>query len=204
MSPSGAVGSNLRAVTRRAVQAQIAAQAMRLFSERGFDETTVDQIAAAAGISSRSFFRYFPTKEDVVVGDQAEHGAALRAALQARPSIEPPWVAIRHALGTLVDEIRADPVFALRASAVLLTTASLRARHLEKQLLWTELLVPEIVARLADDTPRADLRARAIVSAALICLDVALNQWIDSGGADDIGALLDAAVDAVTGQPVER
>jgi AcrR family transcriptional regulator len=66
--------SGLREITRRAVRAQIADTAMALFVAHGFEQTTVDQIAAAVGISTRSVFRYFATKEDMVVGHLNEIG----------------------------------------------------------------------------------------------------------------------------------
>ena len=77
-------------MTRRAVRTQIAEAAMALFVAEGFDETTVDQIASAVGISSRSVFRYFATKEDMVVGHLDEIGERLAAALEARPRDESP------------------------------------------------------------------------------------------------------------------
>src|SRR3712207_3620346 len=82
----GEVGpAGLRERTRRTVQAEIAAAAMRLFLDRGFEATTMEQIAAEVGISRRSLFRYFGTKEDIVLGDHAEQGRVVREALEARP-----------------------------------------------------------------------------------------------------------------------
>ena len=71
--------------SRQAAYAEITAVAMRLFLEQGFEQTTIDQIAATAGISRRSFFRYFGTKEDVVLGDLARDGERVREALAAVP-----------------------------------------------------------------------------------------------------------------------
>ena len=74
----------LRERTRRAVHREIAEAGMALFLDQGFEETTVDQIAEAAGISRRSFFRYFATKEDVVLGDMIEQldGSGISAAME--------------------------------------------------------------------------------------------------------------------------
>jgi AcrR family transcriptional regulator len=191
-------GATLRERTRRAVQAEIASQAMSLFTVHGFEATTIDQIAAAAGISTRSFFRYFDTKEDVVIGDPLPAGRALQAALEARPAAEAPWVALRQAFDALIELIHADPARALRTSTIMLTTYSLRARHLEKQLLWERLLVPNVSERLGPDTDSRNLRAHAIVSSALACLDVALVEWALHEGTEPIENLLDTAISAVS------
>lgn len=170
---------------------------MALFRERGFDATTVDQIAAAAGISRRSFFRYFETKEDVVLGDLAALGERVRVALQARPPAESAWEALRAALSTLRDPDQ-SPTTVLAVAQMYHDAPSLRARHLEKHLHWQGLLAPEVEKRLgstSSDGP--DPRARAVVAAALACLDTAVETWRESGGRADLEELFDQAVAAV-------
>ena len=200
MDVSDAGSSGLRERTRRAVRAEIGATAMRLFLENGFEATTMDQIANEAGISRRSLFRYFGTKEDIVLGNLVEAGMAVRDALEARPAGEPPWEALRAAFESLVLDPEYSPERNLKLSKMLYETPSLRAGHLEKQLRWQELLVPNIQMRLgvtADDAP--DPRAQAIVACALTCLNVASEIWTRSNGEEDPIRLFDQAISAVRG-----
>ncbi|NYI05330.1 TetR family transcriptional regulator [Allostreptomyces psammosilenae] len=97
-SGGGAGGGGLRERTRRAVRAELAELALGMFLERGFDETTVDDIARAAGLSKRSFFRYFPTKEDAVLGEVDDLGQQVVDDLRARPADEDPWESLRIVL----------------------------------------------------------------------------------------------------------
>ena len=192
--------SGLRERTRRAVRAEIGGAAMRLFLEQGFDATTMEQIANEAGISRRSLFRYFGTKEDIVLGNLVEAGMAVRDALEARPPSEPPWEALRAALESLTLDPGYSPERTLRISKMLYGTPSLRAGHLEKQLRWQELLVPNIRMRLgAAGDYETDPRAQAIVACALTCLDVASEIWTRRDGEEDFGQLYDRAVAAVRG-----
>ena len=156
------------------------------------------RIAQEAGISRRSLFRYFGTKEDIVLGNLVEAGISVRDALEARPADEPPWEALRAAFESLMLDPKYSPERNLKLSKMLYETPSLRAGHLEKQLRWQELLVPNIQARLgvaADDAP--DPRAQAIVACALTCLDVANEAWTRSEGEEDPVKLFDQAVAAV-------
>ncbi|MGW8529568.1 MULTISPECIES: TetR family transcriptional regulator [Nocardiopsidaceae] len=193
----------LRERTRRAVHREIAEAGMRLFLERGFEETTIDQIAEAAGISRRSFFRYFGTKEDVVLGDLVDRGRRVRDALVERPPEEEPWEAVRASLLSLRTVQPVDTDRELRIGQMLHRTPSLRARHMEKQLAWKELLVPELARRLrgADDPDgtAAEHRSAAIVATALACLDVASETWLRLDGAVPLEQLWDEAVSAVRG-----
>ena len=93
----------LRQRNRERTADEIATAAFSLFAERGFAVTTVEQIAAAAGVSTRTFFRYFPTKEDVVFGDHAAAVARLRAALAEAEPGEPPLRRVRRAVLTIQD-----------------------------------------------------------------------------------------------------
>ena len=193
------MGLSLRERTRRAVQVEIATQALALFTEQGFDSTTVGEIAAAAGISERSFYRYFATKEDVVIGDPVPYGVILQAALDSCPTDVAPWDALRSAFGRLLEAVHADPVSSLQASALMLSTPALRARHLEKQTLWETMLVPNIMDRLNDTQRERSLQAHAVVSAALSCLDAALNAWAQTDATQSVEDLLDTAIAAVRG-----
>ncbi|MFD3685532.1 TetR family transcriptional regulator [Nocardiopsis sp. NPDC058631] len=191
----------LRERTRRAVHREIAAAGMALFLEQGFEETAIEQIAEAAGISRRSFFRYFPTKEDVVLGDMIDRGHRVSAALAARPAGEEPWAAVRAALLALREEGPFDPAVDLRIARMMHQAPSLRARHLEKHLAWQELLVPELARRLRHthgfDEVTAEHRAAAIVATALTCLDVATATWMRLDGEVPLEGLWDEAVAAV-------
>src|SRR5207247_3413148 len=79
----------VRERTRRAVRSELAQLAADLFVEKGYDETTIDDLAAAAGMSKRTFFRYFASKEELVVGKYEILGEQLAEDLAARPAGEP-------------------------------------------------------------------------------------------------------------------
>ncbi|MFY1636889.1 TetR/AcrR family transcriptional regulator [Solwaraspora sp. WMMB335] len=189
----------LRERTRRAVRAEIAGTAMRLFLDRGYEATTMDEIARRVGISRRSLFHYFGSKEDIVLGDHAERGEIVRAALESRPAEEDPWTAIRASLKALIDTLPYSSEEFLRISRLLKQSPALRARHVEKNQQWIDLLVPCLTARLAGTSPDpfVELRAGAIIAAAISCLDVASETWVSSDGRLDMEMLYDEAVAAV-------
>jgi AcrR family transcriptional regulator len=180
------------------VHEEIATIAMGLFLERGFEATTIDEIAAAAGISRRSFFRYFGTKEDVVLGHLAADGTVLRTALEQRPADEDAWTALLRAfLGLERTSVPRDQL--LKISAMMYGTPSLRARSAEKHRQWQEELLPDVRRRLAssDDGPHPDVRARAVVAAAIACMDAAGEAWTHANGESPLGEFLIAAFTAV-------
>jgi AcrR family transcriptional regulator len=191
----------LREVTRRAIRAEIARKATDLFLEQGFDETTIDQIAAAVGTSVRSVFRYFPTKEDMVLGDMLEQGRVLSDALAARPADEAPWEALRRAFDECLMTKRADNERALARATMLATTPSLRAACLHKRDQWIDLLYPHVLTRVDGARSSRELRARAIVSAAVACLNTATDAWTQSAGRKALDVLLNLAFDAVASGP---
>ncbi|MET7488734.1 helix-turn-helix domain-containing protein [Streptomyces sp. NPDC005538] len=189
---------SLRERQRATVRAEITTAAMELFLADGFEATTVDQIAEAAGVSRSSFFRHFPAKEDVVLESIADAGERIREALHARPAQESVWEALGHAVALPLRGFVDDPERSLRANAMLTHTPSLRARRIEKQLLWQELLVPEVRSRLSHRAGTApDARARALVTAALGCADAAIHEWVRAEGDADILGLYSDALGAV-------
>ncbi|MGW7658490.1 TetR/AcrR family transcriptional regulator, partial [Streptomyces tendae] len=76
--------------------------ALDLFLENGYEQTTIDDICAVAGISRSTFFRSFPSKEDVFVSTTSAAPEELLDALRQRPDDETPWTALRHAMDPLI------------------------------------------------------------------------------------------------------
>ncbi len=170
------------------MRTRISQVAIDLFDEHGFEAVTVEQVAAAAGISARSFHRYFPAKEDAVIGDLAPWGEFVRDAFAARPVDEPVWASLQASFEALVEHPNRDEQRGKRTMRVLASTASLRARNLEKHLLWARMLTPVVQDRLAGD--HQELRAQTLVQAALACFEVAMNAWAESDRSPDATDLL--------------
>lgn len=194
---SAAPQPSLREKTRAAVRAQIASAALDLFAEHGFDQVTVEQIAAAAGISTRSFNRYFPTKEDAALGDTEPWGILVRDTLQSRPADESVWDSLRLAFSALLALSDMSGERQKRGMRVLNSTPSLRARNLEKHLNWASMLTPILARRLGGTD--ADLRAYAVVQSGIACFEAALNAWAIEGETRTPDELLALSFDAVSG-----
>ena len=189
--------SDLRELGRSAIRTEIAQRAIVLLDEQGFDQTTVDDISTAVGISPRSFFRYFPTKEDLVIGDLMPMGRLVEQALLDRPEDESPWVALRAALVPLVLTAEKDPEDVLRNTRVALSTAGLRAKTIERHTAWAALLAPIIAQRLPNSSRHTAMAADALSQSALACLYVATVTWSSSDRSESYANLLDAAFSAV-------
>jgi AcrR family transcriptional regulator len=191
---------DLRERTRRAVRAELTDVALDLFLRQGFEATTMEEIAAAAGTSRRSLFRYFASKEAIIFDNLQELGEQLADALAERPRAEDPWTSLRRAFELVITYNERDPERTLAFYSMLEETAVLKARHYEQLMRWQELLVPELAARLGEVEGEEDGYgpcAPAFVGAALACLDAANNAWRRSRGRADVVKLLDEAMRAV-------
>jgi AcrR family transcriptional regulator len=197
--------TSLRERTRRAVSAEITAAAIDLFAAQGFEATTIDQIASAAGLSRRSFFRYFSTKEEVILQSLDATGLQLAETLVRRPANEQAWTALRRSFNILVERIDADPDRSAVVLHMMLASPALHGAHLAKQAKWQQLLADALLARTHPDPEEADtstrLRASALAGSALACLEAAQIAWIEgreereSQPADDALGRLSPAVD---------
>jgi AcrR family transcriptional regulator len=180
------------------MKAEVSSMAFDLFADAGYEATTVESICAVAGISRSTFFRYFSSKDDALLGDTGEAGIQLAAALEARPDSETPWRALRNAMEPLIAHYANDPERALRLARLISTTPSLAAWHQEKNARWHQLLRPEISRRLsldADDS--SDPRPAALIASALGCVDAAIFAWVASGEGSRLGEMLDRAMGSV-------
>ncbi|WP_167736196.1 TetR family transcriptional regulator [Nocardioides sp. 503] len=187
----------LRDHARGAVRDEVMRCAWLLFLEHGFEGTTVDQIAEAAGMSRRTFFRYFAGKEQLVLERLVESGRSIADELAARPASESAWSALRAAFQAVVVLQEQHPDQARPLMVMLRTEPALRGSVLERRRRWHELLTPLVTARL----PRgrgaaADVRAAAVTGSALACLEAAQDAWTDHPGTS-LPRLLDQAMAAV-------
>ncbi|MFD7874600.1 TetR family transcriptional regulator [Streptomyces sp. NPDC059766] len=183
--------TGLRMKTRQAVTEALADTALELFDTAGFDQVTVADIVAAAGISQRSFFRYFNNKEDVVFGDRIPTAEEVRDELLRHLGASPAWDALRATFRAAAQQMDSDSGHWKRATRVICRTPGLRARYLEKHLAWTEALVPEIASRIDPGRPQAELKAQTMLNTALGCFDVALMRWSDDAADRSLAALVD-------------
>lgn len=185
---------DLRERTRQAVRAQLMDVAWELFVQQGYDATTVDEIAAAVGMSQRSFFRYFASKEDVVLVKFEKVGALLADELAGRPAGEDAWTALRRSFDVIVDATERDPRHGLVLLRITGQSPALRAGRVEQQKQWQDLLSPLVAERMALSPVDHDPRPAALTAAALACLNVANVVWLESDGTESLRRLVDDAM----------
>lgn len=156
-----------KAKTRSAIQQH----AMRLFKEQGYDATTVEQIADAAEISKSTFFRYFPTKEDVVLRDDFDQ--VFLEALRAQPDGLSPLEAVRRATRSVFSELGDELAKALERDQLIRSVPELRAHMLDEFVQTIRLFAVAVAERYGrrSDEPAVRAFAGAIVG-------VILSIWI--------------------------
>ena len=168
------------------VRGELATAAWDLFGKKGYEATTVAEIAAAAGVSRRTFFRYYASKEDVLTETSDELAEEMLAAVAERPPDEPPLVAIQRALvpvleGRLVLTDRSRTIIRL-----LRESRTLRRAMLERHALMEERLAAQLADRLGTD-PARDSTPALLAFVARAMMDTAFNVWYDQGREDVAG-----------------
>lgn len=184
--------SGLRDRKRAATRAAIQRHGLRLIGEQGYDSTTCEQIAAAADVSPATFFRYFPKKEDVVLGDV--YDLLIANAVRGRPARESPLTAVRRALSQVLGALPAGEMESVRRrTALILSVPALRARSHEQQ----EELVRHLSAVFSErgEGKVTDLEVQIAAWVCASALAVAVERWaVDSS---DLATQIDQALRAV-------
>ncbi|MFH8616629.1 TetR family transcriptional regulator [Streptomyces sp. NPDC017979] len=174
----------------------LAKAAFELFMERGFERTTVDEIVARAGVGRRSFFRYFPSKEDVVFPDHEGCLAEMTRYLEASTAdgaSEDPVDTVCDAARIVMRMYAAKPDFSVQRYRLTREVPGLRTYELSVVRRYERTLANHLRAHCADDADGA-LRAEVIASAVVAAHNNALRSWLRSGGVGDAEA---AAVHAL-------
>ena len=176
--------------TRRAIRAA----AFRRFAEQGYEATTVDQIAADADVSPSTFFRYFPTKEDLVISD--DYDPLLESALRARPVDEPLVESIRHAMIEPLREIVAvDHDNMVMRMRILIDNPVVNARNQAELHRTRDVLLSVFCERSGRSPEEFELRVQ--IAAFLAATMETILYWAERDGHDDIVTLLEQALEAV-------
>jgi len=174
---------------RQLVRQEIARAAWLLFAQRGYEDTTVEAIARAAGVSRRSFFRYFSSKEDVVVGTSDALAEDVLAAFARRPKREPPLLAIERALRPAIETRLADAAESRAIISLLRESRTLRRALLERHARLEERLAVLIAVRTGADL-RRDPTPALLAFLARALIDTAFNVWYDQRP-PSVGAMID-------------
>jgi AcrR family transcriptional regulator len=174
---SDAAAPGLRARKRQQTRERLTRAAMALFLERGFEATTLDDIAAAADVSRRSFFHYFASKEDVVFTWQEELSAALVAAVAARPATESMLTAAENAISAMVRQVDANEAIAM--SCLKRDNPALRARDQVKYEKLERALADALGKRAGVKAER--VQARLVAMIATGAMRVGEEIWTSEG-----------------------
>jgi AcrR family transcriptional regulator len=184
----------LRSRKKAKTRIMIEDAALRLFAEQGYEATTVEQITATIDISTTTFFRYFPTKADVVLCQQDVHLPMLREAILSRPpeenELDVLWYAIRF---VWVPNI--DPEHTLRAASAVAGSASLRGLLNDVNRGWLDAVIAMLAERRGLAVP--DLRAAMSARIALGAFNEAVRTWTRIRNDEPIGRIIEEAFDTV-------
>lgn len=197
----------LRAQRRAETQRTIQAHAVRLFTERGYDATTVTDIADTAGVSPMTVYRHFPTKEDLVLVDQHGRLVAERIAASsaAQPLVRRIGSALIDAATTLTggghgDDLTANKQFLLARLRLMISTPALRAKHLDNHYALQQAIVDALGNDATD--PDTAFHTQAAASACLAAMHTALVRWAEDDGRTELPELIAKALAAAFGDDI--
>jgi AcrR family transcriptional regulator len=182
----------LRELKKQRTYEELQRVALTLFAARGFDHVTIEDICSEAEVSKTTFYRYFDSKEDVLLGSAHEKLAEMAAALAQRPASESAIVAVRNAFLEVAAEYQSQREQRLAVNRIVRTTPSLAARNLEQQTAWEDLLREFFADRDGADTPELShyVRAAKVVAS----LRTAMEYWLANGADTELPSIVDEAL----------
>jgi AcrR family transcriptional regulator len=186
------VTDGLRERKKAETRAALAVAALRLADERGPDGFTVEDVAEAAQVSPRTFFNYFATKDDAIIGLADASSAELLDRLLARPASEPPLEAIHQAFRAHADTLEAYAEEWSIRQRLARRHPHLAARYAARFAMSEEDFVAEVARRCGLD-PERDLYPATVVAAAMGAARVAIAAWQRGDRPQSVAELIDEA-----------
>lgn len=184
----------LRERKKEATTERLREVALALVAERGFDAVSIDDIAAAADVSKTTFYRYFETKEDVLLGKSSDNLEILRESLEECPPEVPAVEAARHAFHRLAETYQADRAEWVVVDRLTRDTPSLAARSLTHQARWEEVIRDDVDRR----DPTGDSFGRWLLASQIIgAVRGAVGWWLAEGAERELVDLVDEALAAL-------
>lgn len=179
--------TGLRARKKQATATALQQSAIELFVSRGYDETTVQDITDVAGVSQRTFFRYYATKDAVLLTEHTRREDDVRAFLAARPE-EPIGVTARAVVAHLAEDISERQELVKVQTQVFFSVPALADRfagHHDR----LAVIVAEHVARRLGVADDADARPRLVGSQVIHSWTTAILLWLTAGMTDDLATM---------------
>ncbi|MYS23870.1 TetR family transcriptional regulator [Streptomyces sp. SID4948] len=194
-------GGRKAAAQRHRVRQDLASAAMRLFATQGYEETTVDEIAAAAGVARRTFFRHFRSKEEAIFPDHDDTLVRVQAVLDSADPREHPLDTVCRGITEVLRMYAQVPEISVERYRLTREVPTLREREIASvaryERLFTRYLLghfDEGAHRDGDDDP---LLAEVAASAVVAAHNHVLRRWLRAGGKGDVEAQLDHAFDVI-------
>jgi AcrR family transcriptional regulator len=185
----------LRSLKKRKTRRAIQDAALDLFAEQGFEESTVEQIAARAEVSTATFFRYFKTKAEVIFSGQAYLHPALERAIIERPRAEDDLAAIRNAMRENWLPLL-DPEQTIRQARASVTSPLLRGMGTDLAFQWQDLISGALAKRRGLTAP--DQQCQLTSSVVFSIFSTAINAWLRGGCPDDLATAIDSTFQLMT------
>lgn len=186
--------TTLRERNRLRTRNDIIEAALALFLEQGYEATTVDQIAKAAGVSPATLFRHFPSKEDVLFGDEDNSAAAMVRHVAERADPAPTLAALAEPVTTFAAEMEDERT--PRLTHLVMTTRSLEARSLRMRLRWERDIARQLASEQGLSGPTLEHTLTA--SVAVSCVSAALRYWDRSDSSTTLADLVRRAFEQVS------
>ena len=185
-----------REARKRATRSALVTVAHRRFHEDGFDATTLDDICDEVGISRRTFFRYFKSKEDLVFPNREERLERFLRFLAAAPKGDSAIGTLRRATRQFGPEYMANRSQLVAQQALVASSPTLEAREAEIDRDWEAAMARAMIAR-SGPSPEATVRARVMAGACIGIIRATMRHWFSTGGTEDLTALGEAALDCL-------
>lgn len=196
-APESAAGSRA-AAQRLKMRRELAAAAMELFATKGYEATTVDEIAAAAGVARRTFFRHFRSKEEAIFPDHDDTLIRAEAVLNAAPAHEHPLDTVCRGIKEVMRMYAARPDISVARYKLTREVPTLREAEIASVARYERLFTRYLLGHFdehahADDANDDPLLAEVAASAVVTAHNHVLRRWLRAGGQGDVELQLDHA-----------